>query len=153
MRMHDLILTRRMRTQLFTRAVEEAKELHDRRQGLKPATDHDPWDFLSPDDLIPSDDSDPEEIGGRKGKREDMRPPNATHEHAEGCSAREALRWLYLLAKGLTLSEVRGAFYMHVTGLLGEGEGGLELDNGDFAKCALKAMQCCWVRYDVDCLQ
>ena len=96
--------------QMFVKAVEEAKEMHDRRKGLEPITNHKPFDFRSPhqysgDDS--SDDSDNDNIKLGAGVGRDLRPPDAQQEHARRCSAREALTWLHLLAQGLQASQAR----------------------------------------------
>ena len=93
--------------QLFMRAVEEAKEVHDRRQGLTPATDHQAWDFLAPDEDDDDEKSDEDQLGTGKGGRIDLRPADAKAAHARRCSAHEALAWLHLLAQDLSAVEVR----------------------------------------------
>ena len=96
--------------QMFVRAVAEAREMHDRRKGIEPATNHKPFDFLAPhqySDDDTSDNSDSDNINLGAGVGRDLRPPDAQQEHARRCSAQEALTWLHLLAQGSQVSRVR----------------------------------------------
>lgn len=93
--------------QIFIRAVEEAKEVQDRRQGLQPATDHNPWDFLAPEvEDKGESESESDQLAGRRGTRPDLRPPEAQQQHAQQCSADKALAWLQALALGQSTAQV-----------------------------------------------
>ena len=104
--------------QMFVRAVEEAKEVHDTRQGITPATNHEPWDFLLPNPRLVDSDDDLDadrDAGGKRGAGKlDLRPPEAEAKHAQRCNAHEALRWLHLLAQGRSVAKVSSDFH-HVS--------------------------------------
>lgn len=76
----------------FKRAVEEGKEVLDKRSGVEPSTQHNPLDFL---EGWPSDES--EDEGG--SALPFTKPPD--EETVSLCTASDALRWLRTIAQGL----------------------------------------------------
>lgn len=87
--------------QKFTKAVEEAKEVQDRRIGLQPLTDHDPIDFLDPS-TFPSSDSDDASNDGPSARKVDLRPAPMSKEDAIGLKPHDALTFLLAAARGDT---------------------------------------------------
>lgn len=67
-------------TQAYKRALEEIQEVHDRRAGKAPRTQHHPWDIRDPSSWP-------------AGEQLTL-PPEPTAEQLEGCTAEDALVWL-----------------------------------------------------------
>lgn len=84
--------------QKFTKAVEEAKEIQDRRSGSQPLTDHDPIDFLDPS-TFPSSDSDDADNDGPSARKVDLRPAPLEKEDAAGLQPHDALAFLQAAAR------------------------------------------------------
>lgn len=97
----DQLSTVKTKQANFRRAVEEGKEVLDRRTGRQPATQHYAWDALDTADERnqPGYQERGESDGdGEGGWRRDLRPPEPTAEVARRCTAPAALAWLHALA-------------------------------------------------------
>ncbi len=87
--------------QKYIKAVEEAKEIQDRRSGKQPKTDHDPIDFLDPS-TFPSSDSEGDDSDDSPLPKADLRPAPLDKEDAERVPPDQALHYLQAAARGDT---------------------------------------------------
>jgi hypothetical protein len=85
--------------QKYIKAVEEAQEIQDRRNGKQPKTDHDPIDFLDPS-TFPSSDSEDDDSDEAPSPKVDMRPDPLMKEGAELVAPNQALNFLQAAARG-----------------------------------------------------
>lgn len=82
------------------RAVEEAKEVLDRRAGITPETSHHPVDFLDPSTYPSSSNSDSEGGAQPDLAKADLRPQPLEREAARDIDSRKALEHLLAVARG-----------------------------------------------------
>lgn len=85
--------------QKFHRAVEEAKEVQDRRSGLQPETNHEPVDFLDPS-TFPSSESEDDSRDDSLAPTADLRIPPLRKDDAAHVVPIQALNFLMAAACG-----------------------------------------------------
>ena len=93
-----------VQAQHFQRAVEEAREVQDRREGAQPATDHKPVDFLSVPPGWTAADMEPEDEYDIKVRPLDTTEPLA--EEAGAITAESSLALLRAMAAGCHHAQV-----------------------------------------------